>query len=600
MPRYSPEIQHLLYEDENGVLIGLDEVQRLDPVPIARLAPVRALLAGPDEYLGYQAALVLTAWGDAAGLHQLEQFINTRLDQRLAMAPHRIYDYDNGYDEMAGAVYCAGLASAAGQPARRRVLGKLLALYGPCQFEGKLKAALLRLDWAAELVPDMRAALARALALGRAELAARLLPPLARCEGRAARALLGQFAPRSSGQPFSPTIYADIVEALSYLPAQAVDAPAVRAIMARIRLISWQILNNVPQSQVRLMREYLRRAALVAQLLNRPGVGGGWPWFDAAARVTLPGAGQRELPGIEGHLLPGYTLLDKEPDYWGPGTDPLEEEVLALNQHLHSGANRPSMYMRSVLLWAVRWAALKDHPALAPLHLPDLYEPLLVLMERGGWWRMEHGDHIEFQDLTGIGVSSIERMAQFTPMPTLDPPELDRLDAIAQRADQAQQLLKRLAQVAVLLKTDYDAVLQPPITDAALGQIQARTRAELGAELPDGYLSFLRTADGLNWNGRFFYASQRVPLATEPTIFTRAFVETNREWRGHEPYAQHLFFAEGEDRLYAYNESLGRYEILDRATDAVLAKLGSAEELLATALQEGLMEDKAAKNGAAW
>lgn len=155
MALYSPEIQHLLYENDAGRVIGLDKVQLLDPVPTARLGPVRALLSCPDEYLAYQAASVLTAWGDAAGLRHLEQLIDGRVDQRLTMAPHRIWDYDNGYDEMAWAVDLYGLSPEVQRPAQLRVLGKLLALYGPCFFESNLKAALLDLEpaLAAELGP---------------------------------------------------------------------------------------------------------------------------------------------------------------------------------------------------------------------------------------------------------------------------------------------------------------------------------------------------------------------------------------------------------------------------------------------------------------
>jgi len=43
----------------------------LDPIPTERIAPPRALLGGDDLYLVYQAALVLTAWGDAAGLGKI-------------------------------------------------------------------------------------------------------------------------------------------------------------------------------------------------------------------------------------------------------------------------------------------------------------------------------------------------------------------------------------------------------------------------------------------------------------------------------------------------------------------------------------------------
>ena len=216
MTLYPQDVQRLLYEDEEGRVIGLDEVQLLDPVPPERISPVRALLGSADLYLTYQAALVLTAWGDPIGLSKVEEFVDTCVDQAMEFAPHRIYDYDNVYDELAEAVYLFGLSSVDHRDDRVRVFRKLLALYGPCFFESKLKRALLRLDFS-ELAPDVRGALERALGLGRVYLASQLLPPLARWEGEAARPLLERIL-SAARDPRRPDPLSNVAEALGYLP----------------------------------------------------------------------------------------------------------------------------------------------------------------------------------------------------------------------------------------------------------------------------------------------------------------------------------------------------------------------------------------------
>lgn len=216
MTAHSEDIQRLLYQDEDGRVVGLDEVQLLDPVPAGRIGPVRALLGAGDLYLAYQAALVLTAWGDPAGLSEIEAFVDARVDRQMEFAPHRIYDYDNVYDELAEAVYLFGLSSVDHRADRLRVLQKILALYGPCGFESKLKRALLRLDFP-ELAPDVRDALERALALGDVYLASQLLPPLARWEGEAVRPLLARVA-AAPRDPRRPDPLSNVAEALGFLP----------------------------------------------------------------------------------------------------------------------------------------------------------------------------------------------------------------------------------------------------------------------------------------------------------------------------------------------------------------------------------------------
>ena len=218
MTNYSPEIRHLLYDDEDGRVVGLNEVQLLDPVPAERIAPVRALLQSRDLYLVYQAALALTAWGDYAGLLQIEAMVDARADRQREFEPHRIYNYDNVYDVMADAVYLFGLSSEAHLEERLRVFRKLLAFYGPCQFESNLKRALLKMDFAEVLVPEMQDALERAKKLGHIYLASQLLPPLARWTGEAVRPLLPEFFGSPARRELAPDPRTNVAEALGYLP----------------------------------------------------------------------------------------------------------------------------------------------------------------------------------------------------------------------------------------------------------------------------------------------------------------------------------------------------------------------------------------------
>ncbi len=119
---------------------------------------------------------------------------------------------------MAGAIDLFGLSSTEHRSDRVRILRKILALYEPCFFESKLKDALLDSDFS-ELVPDIHAALERALKLNRVYLASQLLPPLARSEGEAVRPLLERFSLPPSGREQSPDPRTNVAEALGYLPS---------------------------------------------------------------------------------------------------------------------------------------------------------------------------------------------------------------------------------------------------------------------------------------------------------------------------------------------------------------------------------------------
>ena len=532
------------------------------------------------------------------------------MDQRLTLAPHRTWGYDNVYDEIAGAVSRYALSSDAEWPARRRLLGKLLALYGPCFFESQLKAALLKMapTLAAELAPALHAALARTQEQSQLYLASQLLPPLVRVEGAAARALLDPFpallrqaAPKpSAGEAAS--IRANVLEALGYLPVSALDRPAVRAAIARVGHISW----GEPDphrlgAALALMREYLRRAGLVTAAVKQfRWWQVTWPWFDATAWLATTAedgsAGPELLPDVDEYTLPGYSLIDSDPAYWGPGVDPLEDEVIALSQRLQAG--HLSFQMRHTCFYYLRWEAIKYHPAVQPLNLPDLYEPLIVLYERGGWFRMEHGDYI---DLGGpmIGRGNPTQSAELLPL-ALDPAALDELDRAYTRRSLDELLTRLLTQAATGLQT-YEAVLQPPAAEAALVALQARAQAALGLPVPTGYLTFLRLADGLNWDELLIYGSGPHPLVTEPTVFVYDFVATNLAWRLVELAARsRLYLAEDSELLYGYEPAAGAAPFLayERADGTVAKRFRSAEELLGHALQKRVWEDEKARRGA--
>lgn len=204
---------------------------------------------------------------------------------------------------------------------------------------------------------------------------------------------------------------------------------AVRVALRRLRHLAWGYPEPARLPALRaLLREYLRRAALVAQALEALGLGAvSWPWFDAAACLTQPGWKLRLVPDVATGTLPGYALLDSAPTYSGPGADPLEDEAISVFREL--GGRQLTTYMRDTCLFYVRWEALKCHPAVRELGLPDLYEPLIRFYERGGWFRMEHGDYIDL-GIIMVGKSSPASAAQYPALASLDTAALDKLDCV--------------------------------------------------------------------------------------------------------------------------------------------------------------------------
>lgn len=206
------DIQHLLYEDQDGEVIGLNEVQLLDPPPVERIPAVKSLLHDEDLYLVFHAAIVLAAWGVDEGLEKIEEMIDKEVHTIMEFVPHRIESYDNVYDEFAYAVRLYGL-SGGSIADRDRIYSKLLSLYGKVRFQGHLKSALLR-EEGHEFVAETITAIERALSYGHEYIASQLLPVLARWRPEKAWEMIPRFR-RTSRQTPDPA--ANVAEALGYI-----------------------------------------------------------------------------------------------------------------------------------------------------------------------------------------------------------------------------------------------------------------------------------------------------------------------------------------------------------------------------------------------
>ena len=172
------------------------------------------------------------------------------------------------------------------------------------------------------------------------------------------------------------------------------SAELSRTVLERLRTVDWygdwEVASAHTRSRALLMREYLRRAALWAQAYEAEEE---WPFFDVTEFVD-----------------PTFRL--------DPEVDADLEEFLSHKVPTPSTAR--------TCRGAVRWAALKAEQSEAGLpDLPDPYEPLLLMYQRGGGYSIE-----EFIDLYGVMIpyGNFESNFNTEPFLSLAQSTLDALD----------------------------------------------------------------------------------------------------------------------------------------------------------------------------
>lgn len=127
--------------------------------------------------------------------------------------------------------------------------------------------------------------------------------------------------------------------------------------LERILAIKWEPDDSRVNSHIALLREYLRRAALWAKALDCTDE---WPFFDVAA-----------------HICPLECADDTN--------------VKLLKTHFTETPFYVAGMIEKTCEWFLHWDRVKNLPKVSEFTLPELYEPLIIMYERGGIFSMEHG-----------------------------------------------------------------------------------------------------------------------------------------------------------------------------------------------------------------
>lgn len=170
------EIQELLYYYHEDGYEGYDlkEVQLLEKKDSARVEGLKQLLLHNNQYIAYQAMLILLAWGIPEGFEFLNRFMNEEWDKKENFEPHRLHGEDNVYDIIAEALSIASL-NGKNEQELYPYIKRILDLYGEKFFESNVKEFLLTKDCMA-LFREMEQATQSALENKRYYQASQLFP----------------------------------------------------------------------------------------------------------------------------------------------------------------------------------------------------------------------------------------------------------------------------------------------------------------------------------------------------------------------------------------------------------------------------------------
>lgn len=170
--------------------------------------------------------------------------------------------------------------------------------------------------------------------------------------------------------------------------------------MSNVTLLAKRITDIRPfanpngyRSHMRLYHEYVRRLGLYATSF-------GWGYFNVLTK---------DIPGMIDPLIRANAEVTETVVKYALGR---EFDAVAIH----------------IFLMALHWEALRDSEVYDTYKLLPLYEPLIMIYERGGWLSTEQN----WVDVTGIGIppKRWEQCLASEPLFSLDTDFLDGLDNV--------------------------------------------------------------------------------------------------------------------------------------------------------------------------
>lgn len=127
------------------------------------------------------------------------------------------------------------------------------------------------------------------------------------------------------------------------------------------------------------------------------------------------------------------------------------------------------------------------------------------------------------------------------------------------------------------LRARYNLSIPGPANETAIKRFSDSFQKRFGIITPKEYQEFLKICDGLSENGLTIYSSfNHEENGVELGIF-----ELNDSWHEQDVrFEKHIYFADGDQDLYIYDNECRQYQLLDRYCGDVIEIFTSFEKML--------------------
>lgn len=139
------------------------------------------------------------------------------------------------------------------------------------------------------------------------------------------------------------------------------------------------------------------------------------------------------------------------------------------------------------------------------------------------------------------------------------------------------------------IEKNFNDKLNTPATDTEVQKLRERVKKSFNVDLPSEYEEFLKTVNGLDFNGLVIYGVDPSLLETERDEQICGLIDTNEIWYENEWQKIYLFLGDSDIAWFCKNLSDGTYLELDKPSGTVMETYNDFNTMLEEALKTTLL-----------
>jgi hypothetical protein len=131
--------------------------------------------------------------------------------------------------------------------------------------------------------------------------------------------------------------------------------------------------------------------------------------------------------------------------------------------------------------------------------------------------------------------------------------------------------------------------INDPASSQQIGLLKKTVKEKFNQVLPQQYLDFLRTVNGLEDNGFIFYGVDNTLLEVQNKQKVNGYIDNNEIWYENEWQKQYLFFGESNISWYCLDLLQRVYVEIDNPSGTPMHTYGDFDAMLEKALKDSLL-----------